>query len=105
MTEAPLQTMIESTLQSTFSPTELEVINESNRHNVPPGAESHFKIVMLVPDFEGQSLVQRHRAVNTALKPALNAGVHALALHLFTAEEWSARQKAEDSPKCRGGSL
>ena len=25
----------------------LEVINESGKHNVPPGAESHFKVVVV----------------------------------------------------------
>ncbi|GAK85288.1 cell division protein BolA [Vibrio ponticus] len=49
--------MIEETIQTKLhqqlSPTHLEVINESYMHNVPPGSESHFKVIVVSEQFEG----------------------------------------------------
>ena len=42
----------------------LEVLNESHMHNVPPGSESHFKVIIISDDFVGQSLVKRHQKIN-----------------------------------------
>ena len=39
----------------------LEVINESNMHNTPDGAESHFKITVVSDFFEEMRAVQRHQ--------------------------------------------
>ncbi|MGE0371294.1 MAG: BolA family protein [Gammaproteobacteria bacterium] len=81
----------------------LEVINESNRHNVPPGSESHFKLV-LVAAFEGIGLLARHRMVNDLLADELANEIHALAIHAYTQEEWEVRTgKAPMSPPCLGG--
>ena len=45
----------------------LDVINESHMHNVPAGSESHFKVVIISDDFQGQRLVQRHQRINQIL--------------------------------------
>lgn len=81
----------------------LEVVNESAAHNVPPGSESHFKVVIVSPQFEGKNLVQRHRMVYGLLGDELAGGVHALALHTYTEDDWQAQGGAPDSPNCRGG--
>lgn len=81
----------------------LEVINESGNHNVPRGSETHFKVVLVSPAFEGQSLVKRHQRVYQLLGGPLANGVHALALHTYTDAEWAAQQAAPDSPACQGG--
>ena len=55
--------------------------------------------------FIGQRLIGRHRQVNGLLADALAGPVHALALHTYTPEEWTARgEQAFASPACRGGS-
>lgn len=46
---------IESKLQI-LQPEILEVINESNNHNVPPGSESHFKVIVVSNAFQGKCL-------------------------------------------------
>ena len=103
-TSHAVQTAIEGKLQKLLTPDHLEVLNESHMHNVPPGSESHFKVVAVSGQFEGLGLVQRHRLVNRAVAEELAASVHALALHLFTPGDWAARAKsAEDSPECLGG--
>jgi BolA protein len=81
------------------------VENESHRHNVPPGSESHFKVTIATTAFEGQRLVQRHQSVNRTLKEVLES-IHALALHTYTPAEWQARgEAAPQSPNCLGGEL
>ena len=39
--------IIEKKLRDNLSPSFLEVINESNMHNVPSGSESHFKVIVV----------------------------------------------------------
>lgn len=103
-TSGPVQRAIESKLQAALAPSQLDVVNESHMHNVPPGSESHFKVVAVSAQFDGQGLVQRHRAVNRAVADELSSTVHALALHLFTPAEWAERSGgAGDSPQCLGG--
>lgn len=38
---------IEEKLRAAFQPVFLEVVDESYRHNVPAGSESHFKVVLV----------------------------------------------------------
>ena len=83
----------------------LEVINESGNHNVPPGAESHFKVILVSEAFAGMPLIARHRQVNRILKEELATDIHALAIHTSTPKEWHARNgTAPMSPPCHGGS-
>ena len=95
---------IEDKLLETFSPVHLDVINESAMHNVPPGSESHFKVVIVADAFEGQRLLARHRAVNAVLAEELANQIHALALHTYTPAEWEQLYGgAPASPQCMGG--
>ncbi len=96
---------IEQKLRTGFDPLHLDVADESHMHNVPAGAESHFRVVLVSAQFAGKPLVQRHRAVNQALAGELAGSVHALALHTMTPEEWFAKGGAAPaSPPCLGGS-
>lgn len=90
-------------LQQSLHPSHLEVINESHMHNVPPGSESHFKVVVVSDAFDGKMLVARHRLVNKALEEELAGPIHALALHTMTADEWTEKGSAPQSPPCLGG--
>ncbi|HEB66933.1 MAG TPA: BolA family transcriptional regulator [Gammaproteobacteria bacterium] len=96
------QASIEQKLQSALAPVHLEVVNESHMHNVPPGSESHFKVVVVSAAFDGKMLVARHRMVNEILAEDLQR-IHALALHTYTPEEWAERGQAPQSPPCQGG--
>jgi BolA protein len=83
----------------------LEVIDESSRHNVPPGAESHFKVTIVSEAFEGIRLLARHRMINDILSEELANRIHALAIHAYTEREWRAKSgDAPKSPPCLGGS-
>ena len=100
-----VQESIESQLQQAFAPSHLAVVNESNMHNVPPGSESHFNVVLVCDAFDGKRKVARHQQVYKVLAEHLAAGVHALALHTYTPAEWLARgADSPASPNCMGGS-
>ena len=101
----PVQQNIYERLKSSFDPVFLTVENESHMHNVPPGSESHFRVVIVTEAFVSQRLIKRHKAVNEFLAGEL-AVIHALALHTYTPEEWRARKEdAPSSPHCLGGEL
>ncbi len=99
------QETIQQKIRAAFTPLHLDVINESDNHNVPAGSESHFKVVLVSKAFEGESLVARHRQVNKLLAEELQGGVHALSLHTMTPEDWFNRGgTVKESPECLGGS-
>lgn len=99
-----VQTGIEAKLTEQLAPLHLEVVNESSGHNVPAGSETHFKVVVVSPQFEGQRLLARHRAVNRVLAEELAGPVHALAIHTYTEHEWRQRYgEVPTSPPCLGG--
>lgn len=97
-----IETRIHTKLQERFAPLHLEVINESGNHHVPPGSETHFKVVMVADAFEGKALIARHRLINQALAEELAGGVHALAMKLMTPAQWEAAQgvHGHTSPRC-----
>ena len=96
---------IEQTLEQGLQLQHLEVVDESGNHSVPQGAESHFKVVAVSPQFQGVSRINRHRQVNALLQGEFDAGMHALAIHAYTEAEWRARfGSAPLSPPCAGGS-
>lgn len=100
-----VQQEIERKLRAALGPDHLEVLNESHQHSVPPGSESHFKVVVVADAFLGQSRLARHRTVNSLLAGELAGGVHALSLHTFSGAEWAdAGDGAPESPPCLGGS-
>tara|TARA_Y100001956_G_C4077627_1_gene166897 strand:- start:32 stop:340 length:309 start_codon:yes stop_codon:yes gene_type:complete len=100
-----LQEVIETKLHTELEPEYLKVINESYMHNVAPGSESHFKVILVSAKFEGVRLIGRHRLVNQVLADELANHIHALSIHTYTASEWQAQeQSAPDSPMCLGGS-
>ncbi len=96
---------IESRLSEGLSPLHLEVIDESHMHSVPEGAESHFKVTVVTDSFNGKRLIERHRSINELLSSYFSEGLHALALHTMTPEEWFQKGGVSpDSPPCMGGS-
>lgn len=100
-----IKDIIENKLSAALDLNHMEVLNESNNHNVPPNSETHFKVTLVSTDFEGIALVKRHQQIYALLKAELAGGVHALALHTYTQQEWLDRHgDAPMSPPCLGGS-
>ncbi|WP_428243710.1 BolA family protein [Gynuella sp.] len=98
-----IQQQMRTMLEAEFFPDTLELINESHMHSVPDGSESHFKLVLVSDLFHGLSKVKRHQLVYQVLADMLAGPVHALAMHLYTKEEWEVAA-TPDSPQCMGGS-
>lgn len=95
---------IREKLTTALQPEWLQIENESDRHSGPPGRESHFKITLVSDVFRGLLPVKRHQRIYALLADELMGPVHALALHLYTHDEWQTRgQQRPDSPNCRGG--
>ena len=90
-------------LERSFDPVELQVINESHQHNVPLNSQTHFKVVLVSAAFVGKRAVQRHQQVYALAGDLLEGELHALALHLYTPDEWAKTGAAPASPNCRGG--
>jgi stress-induced morphogen len=87
---------IREKLSKAFSPSDLIVENESAKHAGHAGTrdhlgrvtgETHFRVVVVSAQFEGQSPVERHRLVNATLKDELAGPVHALAIKALTPAE------------------
>ncbi|MEZ5493396.1 MAG: BolA/IbaG family iron-sulfur metabolism protein [Pseudomonadales bacterium] len=97
------QQLIESVVREKLAPDYVELVNESHMHSVPPGSESHFKLVLVTEQFAGLRAVARHQKVYAALGEVMQQ-IHALALHTYTPAEWQAQGMAPASPQCMGGS-
>jgi BolA protein len=80
----PVAAEITRRLLESLSPTQLQVIDDSEKHRGhsghDPRGESHFTVEIESPLFAGMTRVQRQRAVNTALAELLKERVHALAI-------------------------
>jgi len=103
-TTATMEPLIRSKLEAALRPVHLELVNESGKHNVPKGSESHFKVLVVSDSFEGKSLIDRHRMVNTALSDELKKGIHALSIQAKTPSQWRLDPSAATTPNCLGGS-
>jgi BolA protein len=80
-------------LTAAFAPNELEIKDESARHEGHaghrPGGETHFNIRVVSDSFEGVSRLERQRRVYAALADELRGRVHALSVTTLTpAEAW-----------------
>lgn len=100
-----VQQTIETKINEALTPSHLLVINESHMHSVPPGSESHFKLVVVTDSFAGVPRVRRHQTVNGILQDELAGPLHALSMETLTIEEWEKKGGViMQSPDCHGGS-
>lgn len=99
-----VQQRIHQKLMDAFQPSFIELVNESHMHSVPKNSETHFKLTLVCDNFADLSRVKRHQQVYAVLADDMQNPIHALALHLFTPEEWQEKQHTPDSPHCLGGS-
>jgi len=105
--------MIEETivtkLTSAFAPVHMEVVNESYKHNVPKGAESHFKVLVVSELFENKKMLERHRLVNNVLAEELGqgaggGGIHALSIQAKIPSQFNTgNAEMHSTPNCAGG--
>ncbi len=83
-------------LTQAFSPTVLEIRDDSHRHaghaGAHPAGQTHYSVLMVSAAFDGVSRVARSRAVHSVLQSEFGekdtGGLHALALTLRTPAEY-----------------
>lgn len=98
-----MEVMIRNKIEQEFEPQELILLNESHMH-AGPAENSHFNLSLVSKQFEGKRRVARHQMVYKVLADELAGEVHAIALHLYTLEEWEAAgHSSQKSPNCQGG--
>lgn len=69
----------------------LEVKDDSakhKRHKQSEGKGGHYKLMIVSNEFEGMTLVQRHRKIYDALQMHGSTQIHALAIAAWTEKEW-----------------
>src|SRR5471032_587424 len=83
-TQETVKDVITNKLREAFSPESLDVSDESHLHEGHaghrPGGETHFRVYIVSPAFQGKSRIERHRMINATLAKELAGSVHALAL-------------------------
>ena len=86
-TAFPTAQVLHQALTTALKPQVLEVLDESAAHAGHAGAQgrtsgTHFRVRIGGAAFQGLSRVAAHRLVYDALRPFLDAGLHALAIEL-----------------------
>lgn len=97
-----LENLIKDKLQ-VLDPIFVELLNESHKHS-GSATDSHFKLTLVSREFEQKRPVARHQRIYQLLATELESPIHALALHLYTLDEWQALKAFPASPQCLGGS-
>lgn len=75
--------VIRAALTAAFSPSELDVVDDSHHHIGHAGAaqgHGHFSVRIVSPAFAGMTPIARHRAVYAALGDLMTTDIHALAI-------------------------
>jgi BolA protein len=73
-----LTELIEGKLRAAFSPTHLEIEDDSASHAGHGASGAHVRVVVVSEAFAGKTPLQRHRMVNELFKEELTGPIHAL---------------------------
>ena len=75
---------IHQLLTEEFSPSLLEIVDDSHKHaghaGARPEGETHYTVRITSANFQGLSRVAMQRAVLSALQPEFESGLHALSI-------------------------
>ena len=97
--EKIIESQIIDIINDKLSPSVLNLINESFMHNVPPGSESHFKLIVVSDVFKDLTNVKRHQLIYSTLNKIMDE-IHALSIYAFDKNEYNANPIIIDSPNC-----
>lgn len=81
---------IENCLAAGFSPSHLQVKDQSHLHAGHAGARDgmgHFEVTIVADAFEGKSRIERHRMIYAALGSLMQTDIHALKINAYTSAE------------------
>ena len=77
----------------------LDILDESPNHGGYTGALSHIKIIIVSIQFDGLSLIKRHKLVYKALGPFVPK-IHAISIVSKTPDQWKKSSDFIVSPDC-----
>ncbi len=77
---------IKSLIESGISTFHVEVVGDG----------THFKAVVVSPDFENKMVIDRHKLVYEALGGAMDEDIHAISLRTYTPDQWQNMSKKGD---------
>lgn len=96
----PVQTFISKQIEQNLAPAQYSVQNESHGRVED---ESHFHVLVVSKAFEGQSRLERHRAVQSLFTDdAKQLKFHSLRITARTPEEHEKKQTVPKAPGCTG---
>lgn len=80
--ESSRVTMIRESLEKTFNPSSLEIIDDSHMHagHASAGGAGHFTVKITAEAFAGKMPLQRHRMIFAALDELMQSEIHALTI-------------------------
>ncbi len=87
-------------LKKAFQPEVLLVENESFRHKVPLGSETHFKVLIVSECFTSQTPIERQRSIMDLLSDEMKGSIHALSLRAMTISEYKTSNLKLHTPAC-----
>ena len=94
-----VQNKIDKLLREKINISELIILNDSYKHNVPLNSESHFNVQIVSDDFKDLSQIQRHKKVYKAVECLLTE-IHALSITAVTTSEFKESPSLRDTPDC-----
>ncbi|CAG5178790.1 uncharacterized protein ALTATR162_LOCUS8877 [Alternaria atra] len=99
----PMEDALRTKITEALKPTSLEIFNDSHKHahhkamQGVTSRETHFRVFITSPAFQGKMQLARHRMINSLMKEELakEGGIHALQLITRTPEEEETRKQKE----------
>jgi acid stress-induced BolA-like protein IbaG/YrbA len=89
--ERRLKTFIITAMDSNEIKTMIENGMSNSVVNVD-GDGTHFEALIVSTEFEGKSLIERHKLVYGVLGDAMKERIHALSLKTYTPEQWESQR-------------
>lgn len=81
-----LADIIRERLEKNFSPKQLTIIDDSEKHKGHPGARGgglHFTVIIAADCFKNCSRIEAHRQIYQVLNDLIPEKIHALSIKIF----------------------
>ena len=87
---------IRTKLNQAFSPSQLDLVDESALHaghaGARPEGESHFRLLIVADKFVGRGRLERQRMIYQALGDLMITDIHALSIKAMTPDEIKSKE-------------
>ncbi len=86
-----IERRLKTFILTAMDPSEIKTMIENGMTNLVvnvDGDGTHFEALIVSTEFEGKSLIERHKLVYSVLGDAMKERIHALSLKTFTPKQW-----------------